>query len=101
MLDAVVLCLADGLIEAAFTVRGGDHVPKADEAGREPDQPLLIADRLEVLAQRVPQQPPELIGRVRIISLRCQRSVTWQASQNEQAGVGSGDWRQSGFDAQE
>ena len=44
LLDPVVLGLADGLVEAALPAGGGDHVPKADAAGRKPLERVAAED---------------------------------------------------------
>ena len=46
-----------------------------------------------------PEQAPELVGRMRIITPRRERRVAGQAAENEQPRIGPGDRRQSGFDA--
>ena len=52
MLDTVVLGKADGLVEAARTRRGRDHIPQADGSLAEPVETFLVAQAVEVLADR-------------------------------------------------
>src|SRR4029079_16138008 len=78
MLDAVVRGLADRLIEASAPRCRGDHVPQADAAFGQPLQPLLVGTRLQLLPDRTAEQPPELIGRMGIITVRGERGVAGQ-----------------------
>lgn len=93
MSDAVVLRFTDRLIEAAATARGSNHVPEADAAFGKPTQSLIVRERLQLLADGKAEQPPELVGRVRVITLRCERSVAGQAPEDEQPRVRSSDRR--------
>ena len=100
MLDPVVRGLADRLVEAAGPCRRSDDVPQADMAVGEARQPRLIIQRTKLFAEHAAQQPPELIGRMRIILPGRKRRVAGQAAQNKQPGVRARDGRQTGFDAQ-
>ena len=64
-------------------------------------EPRFIRGALQIFADSTAQQTPELIGRMRIVAAGGERSVARQASQDEQPCVGSGDRRQTGFDAQQ
>ena len=83
MLDPVMLHLADRLIEAPLPAGRSDHVPKADTPLREPLKPRFVGQRLKVLSDRASQQPPELIGRMSIITPGCKRRVAWKAAEDE------------------
>ena len=83
MLDPVMLHLADRLIEAPLPAGRSDHVPKADTPLGEPLKPRFVGQRLKLLADRASQQPPELIGRMSIVTLGCKRRVAWKAAEDE------------------
>ena len=100
MLDPVVLSIADCLVQTASTVRRGDYVPQGDAPCRQPLPPGLVIERVQVLPNGATEQLPELIGRMRIVSPRGKRRISRQATEYEEARIGTGDRRQSGFDAQ-
>src|SRR5947209_4444265 len=99
MLDLIVLSLADRLVEAPRPVSGRDYVPKPDPPLGEPGEPLVVRQRRQLLADCASDQPPELVGWMRIIALRRQRRIAWQAPEHEQPRVGPCDRRQAEFDA--
>jgi len=75
VLDLVVLRLADGLVEAAAAAGRCDHVPQSDAPVGQASQAIFVIERLQLLADRLPQQPPELIRRMRVIAPRSERGV--------------------------
>ena len=78
----------------------GDHVPQADAAASASrSSRCVITEAVQLLADRAAEQPPELVGRMRIITPRGERRVAGQAAEHEQPRVGPGDRRQSDFDA--
>ena len=91
MVDPVVLGGADRLVETAGPAGRGDDVPQPDAALGEPRQALLVAQRLQLLADGCAKQPPELVGRVRILALRRERGIAGQAAEDEQARIGPRD----------
>ena len=99
MLELIVLCHVDRLVEAAATARRSDDVPQADAALAKPVYPPVIIQRLQFLADRRAEEAPELVGGVRIVTPRRQRCVSRQAAEDEQYGVGACDWRKAEFDA--
>ena len=54
---------------------------------------------LKLLADGASEQSPELVGGMRIIGPGGERGIAGQASEDEQPCIGSGDRRQTGFDA--
>src|SRR6185369_694762 len=99
MLELVVLCLADRLVETAAPARRSDDIPQADAALAQPIEPPLIIERLKVFADRRTEQPPELVGGMRIVTPRRERCVSRQAAEDEQGCIGACDWRKAEFDA--
>lgn len=93
MPDAIVLCLADRLIEAAATAGGSNNVPKSNATMGKTTESLIVIERLQLLADGKTQQAPELIGRVRVIMSRRERGVARQAAKDEQSSVRSSDQR--------
>src|SRR5690242_10828870 len=54
---------------------------------------------MELFADHIAEEAPELVRRVRIILPRGERRVSGKAAQDEQSGVASCDGRQTDFDA--
>src|SRR5690242_2228604 len=80
MLDLVVFRLADRLIEAARPIGGRNHVPKPDPAVGQAAKAILVSESLQLFPNRSPKEAPELVRRVRVITLRRQRCVARQAA---------------------
>src|SRR6185369_124027 len=99
MLELVVLCLPDRLVEAPAPARRSDDIPQADAPLAQPLEPPVIIRRLQVLANRRAEEPPELVGGMRIVTPRRERRVSRQAAENEQGCIGACDWRKAEFDA--
>ena len=99
VLDAVVLGFADRLIETAQPASRSDNVPQPNSPFGKPLEPPFVIERLKVFADRCAEQSPELIGRMRIVSLRRERGVARQAAKDEQAGIAPRDRGEAGFDA--
>jgi hypothetical protein len=100
MFNPVVCSVPDRLVEAARPTCRRDHIPQSDPAAGKNHQPRLVAKALQLLVKRTSEQAPELVRRVRIILSGRKRSVARQAAKDEQLGVGPGNRRQAGFDAQ-
>ena len=83
MTDAIVLGFADRLVEAAATTGRSNHVPKADAVFGKATQPLIVGEPLQLLTNGKAEQAPELVGRVRVITLGCERRVSGQAAEDE------------------
>jgi len=99
MFELIVLRFADRLVEAAAPARRSDDVPQADATVAQPLEPPVVLQRLQFLADRRAEQPPELVCGVRVITPRRERGVSRQAAEYEQCGVGAGDWWKAEFDA--
>lgn len=100
MLDPVVRGVPNRLVEAAGPARRSDHIPQADPAPGKDLELRLVAKLVQLLVDRPSEQAPELVRRVRIILSRRERNIARQTSKHEQPGVGTGNRRQAGFDAQ-
>src|SRR4051794_2761803 len=68
MRDGVVLGFPDRLIEAAAPARRGDDVPQTDASIGKAGEPRLVGQGLQFLSNGAAQQPPELVGRMSIIT---------------------------------
>ena len=66
---------ANGAIQAPRARRLGDDIPQRDSARRQTRQPPLIVEPRQILPDRLPEQAPELILRMRIIALRRERRL--------------------------
>ncbi len=75
MLELVVLGIANCLVEAAASAGRSDDVPQAYTPFGQPLEPPIIIQRLQLFADRCAEQPPELVGRVSIITPRRERCV--------------------------
>jgi len=93
MLNAVVLCVPDRLIQAARPRSGRDHVPQAEPAIGQPFKPFVVGQSLQILVNGASEQTPELVRRMRVIAAGSQGRVAGQAAKNEKARVRSRDGR--------
>src|SRR5690348_379989 len=101
MLDPVVLCLADRLVEAPAATCRRDYIPQPDAPLSKPLQPDFVSERLQILSDRRPEETPELVRRVSIVAPRGKRCVARKAAKDEQPRIAPRDRRKSEFDGHE
>ena len=99
LIELIVLCLADRQVETPAPARRSDDIPQADAPLGQPLEPQVIIQRLQLFADRFAEQPPELVGGVRIVAPCRERRVSGKAAEDEQYGIGARDWRKAEFDA--
>ena len=101
VLDPIVLCFADRLVEAAATTCRRNDVPQANASFRETFKSVIVIERVQILPGHDAEQSPELVGRVSIVTASRERGIARQAPQNEQRCVGPCNRGQTRFDAHE
>ena len=94
----IVPGIADRLVETAAAPRRSDHVPQPDAALREPPEPSIIFEPLQILANRPAEQAPELVGGVSVIAPVRERDVARQAAEDDQPRVIARDWAKTSFE---
>lgn len=97
--ELIVLGSPNCLIQASGPLGRSDHIPQTDLSFAEPQQPVFIAQRLQIFIDRCSKQEPELIGRMGIIALRGKRCVAGQAPKDEKPRVRLRDRRKSNLHA--
>ena len=82
------LDIADRRVEATGPRGRGYRIPQPDPRSAQGFQPFVISERDQIDFDDRPDQPPELVLRMRIIPICGKRGLAWQAAQNKQTGVG-------------
>ncbi len=86
--------VADVAIETALPAASSNHIPQADPGVLEDTQAHAVSERGEVRADRVADQPPELVLRMCVVTTGLERGPAGKTAEDQHAGVAPDDRRQ-------
>ncbi|VVT05966.1 hypothetical protein SPHINGO391_380011 [Sphingomonas aurantiaca] len=92
--NVVARDIEDRGVGAPRASRRSDHVPHCDPLRTQRPKPVVIVERSKVAPDDRRHQLPELVLRMRIITLRGERTVARQAAKDEDSGIRVGDGRE-------